>query len=158
MTDTFDTTETTENTEVVEASQYNLDAEFEKAYGVPLTQAQAEYNMTLVVNQLGDIWDASPKATKARLDEVMAYVQKLPEDRRAEYDSVEGVNKAWTEMNAKQQTAPTVKASGGIFNNIQPKQAATPRKPSDFTREQIKNDISAYQAAIFDEMKREGLL
>jgi hypothetical protein len=143
-------------TEVTEAPQYNLDTEFEAAFGMPLTEAQQQYNQNLIINTLGDAWDVSPKQTKARIAEVTAYVQKLPPEQQAAYDSIEGVQKAYDEM-TQASKAPVAPVSSGLFGfgNAAQKQTVAPK---DYRSIDPRKDPVAYQAAIFDELVKEGLV
>jgi hypothetical protein len=155
--ETLDQAATTEvTTEVTEAPQYNLDTEFEAAFGMPLTEAQQQYNQNLIINTLGEAWDVSPKTTKARIAEVTAYVQKLPADQQAQYDSLEGVQKAYAEM-TQASKAPVAPVSSGLFGfgNAAQKQTAAPK---DYRSIDPRKDPVAYQAAIFEQLVKEGVI
>jgi hypothetical protein len=147
--------ETTSDETVVATPAFNLDTEFESAFGMPLSEAQQQYNQNLIINTLGDAWDVSPKQTKARIAEVTAYVQKLPEDQQAKYDSLEGVQQAYIEM-TQATNAPVAPVSSGLFGfGGSQKQTVAPK---DYRAIDPRKDPVAYQAAIFDELVKEGLI
>ncbi len=86
-----------------------LDNLFEKELGVPLQQAMDTYNRNYILTTLGDAWDVSPKAVNQRIETVKSYVEKLqvPDEQKQAYTSIEGVQKAWNEIQQLQQQGNT---------------------------------------------------
>jgi hypothetical protein len=143
-----------EQVEQVNTPAFDLDGEFEKSFGMPLSEAQQAYNQNLIINTLGENWDVSPKTVKARIAEVTTYVQKLPEDQQAAFDSIEGVQAAYEQMTAK-AAEPTKPSTTGLFGFGSAQKTSAPK---GYREIDPRADVAAYQAAIFDEMKREGLI
>jgi hypothetical protein len=155
--------ETNEQQEITtEAPQgTDLASLFEQEMGMKLSDAQLNYNQAVVTNSLSEAWDVSPKVTKERLTTVMEYVQKLPEDQRATYDSVEGVAKAWAELEQKTTARPNVPQAQSIFGNITPQQPKSqPKQLHEYSKEDLRDPtkVVAYQAAVYESLRAEGYI
>lgn len=113
-----------------------LAADFKEAMGLDLGEAMSTFTETKrqlddmrqeldnyrsqqTLNSLQDAWDVTPKEMDRRVDLVLKTFKKMTPKQVAKYDSLEGIQKMWTEIDgAKSKSAPS---SGG-------QKTATPTK------------------------------
>lgn len=139
-----------------QAQGFDVDSYFKENYGLSLAEAERNYNEAVLKASLAEAWDVSPKEAMKRLERVMEKLGSLPEEEQQKYNSIDGVVNFWEAMNAAPAAPPPAPAIAPLSFAKQPKPQA--KSPKDFTKEEIAKDIAAYQSAIFDELRREGLI
>jgi hypothetical protein len=135
----------------------DLSKYFHQTYGVSLEDAQARYNEAVLKSSLSEAWDISPKEAMKRLETVMTQIEKLPPEEQEKYNSIDGVvgfyNQLQANTNPPSPTNP-VRPFQVVANQYN--QPQTAKAPEQFTKDEIRSNPAAYQAAIYDQLVRDG--
>ena len=118
-----------------------------------MRQELDNYRSQQTLNSLQDAWDVTPTEMDRRVDLVLKTFKKMTPKQVAKYDSLEGIQKMWTEIDsAKSKSAPS---SGG-------QKTATPTKryKQSEIRKMMMENPSLYdqQADALNEAFRNGMV
>lgn len=149
-TETEETTD--EQAEVLENPEFA--AQFKQAFGIEPAEAIETINslrafqeeMSLMRN-----WGVSPSEYDSRISQVREFYQGLPDDKKPEFNSVQGAIAIWNHL---QQTNPTQKYTAKVKPGQTKVNKATPKeiviKKSDVLKmsaEEYKRNLPVIQAA-----------
>ncbi|UVD33196.1 hypothetical protein [Plectonema phage Pbo-yong3] len=77
------------------------------------TQRQQEQEYQQTVNTLKSEWGVNDAELNRRVEQVLDYAGKLPENLRAQFDSLKGIQLLWAQIERKAGSPPPAARSGG---------------------------------------------